>query len=254
MLATLRLALARSRQATIRLGEGVGECVLHDLHVDDGLNWSLVAFSGSESKVFRALKEIASTVYSTVDLNRHTCLLERVGAIEAEFVGECGDLIDRFAEWQWDEWSVPTLQGTRDSLRLQAIRRGGFGGAMAQAQTFDQDRPLNPTLGVCLTFHPGFMLRLIAEVICPVAYLPLIPEMISGISNGTAEAEAVDMGGIVRTVITANPAVVSADDVHNILRNWRPLAGRATLIGALRPFDLHGAETVIWHERQVWSE
>lgn len=254
MLATLKLALARNRKVIESVAEGLGDCSLHDLHVDDDLNWSLIAFSGSESQVFRALKEVASTVYSTVDLNRHSCLLARVGAIEAEFIGECGDLIDRFAAWQWDEWSMPTLQGTRDSLVLQTIRRGGFGGAMAQAQTFDKERPLNPTLGVCLAFHPGYMVRLVADIVCPASYLPLIPEMIHGVSQGTAEAEAVDLGGIARAVITANPSVVSADDVHTILRNWRPLAGRATIVGALRPFDLHGAETVLWHERQVWSE
>lgn len=254
MLATVRLALARNRDVLRRLVPAAEPCVFHDLHVDQELNWSLLAFSGTQSQVYKGLREVASIAYDSIDLNRHSGYIDRVGALEVELVGGNSETTRRFCQWQWDEWAVPSVLDSKNQDSVLLLKRRGFGGALANHPIPDFGGSVHESRGVCIVYDSGFRLRLGIDVVCPSTHIPLIGKKLNEAFGTSVEHETVDLGGIGRSVVTTfDPVGASLDAIHGLLQQWRPLAGRPTLLGALRPFDLSNAQSVLWHERQVWD-
>lgn len=128
------------------------DVTVHFLQGDVDHNRTVSAFSGQEASVFAALADLCAEALPRIDLQRHTGVHPRVGALDVcPFVPLDGTPVqsllpevDAFAKWLAGMYELPVFlyeksESGRHEADLPALRKGGFAGLFT--------RDLNPDYG-----------------------------------------------------------------------------------------------------------
>lgn len=128
------------------------DVTVHFLQGDVDHNRTVSAFSGQEASVFAALADLCGEALARIDLQRHTGVHPRVGALDVcPFLPLDGTPVpgllfevDAFAKWLAETYDLPVFlyeksESGRHEADLPALRKGGFAGLFT--------RELNPDYG-----------------------------------------------------------------------------------------------------------
>jgi glutamate formiminotransferase len=122
---------------------------VHYLQSDPDHNRTVSAFSGPEEKVAEALLSLCTLAFDAIDLNRHTGVHPRIGALDVcPFLPLDGELtpatlaaangfVERVAATMAARHDVPVFlyeksERGRHEADLPSLRRGGFGGLIGR--------------------------------------------------------------------------------------------------------------------------
>ena len=154
----------RIRLLTEAVANVAGAALLH-VTSDADHHRSVVTFAGTEEAVAQAALELARKAVELIDLNRHTGVHPRLGALdvlpfvplEGSSLADCVRLAHAVGERIWRELEVPVYFYESAALRperkrLEEVRRGGFEG-IRQALA-DGDISRTPDLGKA-QLHPS---------------------------------------------------------------------------------------------------
>jgi glutamate formiminotransferase len=147
---------------------------VHYLDADIDHNRSVTAFSGSHDAVADALIELCSLAFERIDLNRHSGVHPRIGALDVcPFVSPWGCDIHEMLQWVdtvaseiAGRFDVPVFlyeksEKGRHEADLPTLRKGGFGGLLGRTLEPDFGPPhAHPRLGATILGWRDFLIAM----------------------------------------------------------------------------------------------
>lgn len=250
--------------------------VTHDCEADVDHNRSVVALSGEFAALCDANAMLAEVAFDAINLNRHTGVYPRIGALDAlRFMPSDGssasaleaghrDELERFAFSLAEGYRLPVyLDGHSERRRgeseLFAIREGGFGSLFDRLLWPDfGPTALHPFLGVAVVGFHDFYLE--ADIRLTHDGGKAAREIAARIEElrreGDARFAGVTAHGWVLDsreqtevhVILESPDVAPLDPIVDFVRVEASIKGAgfagADLVGAIRPQDMECSSRV----------
>jgi glutamate formiminotransferase len=143
---------------------GGSEVRLHYCQSDVDHNRTVTAFSGESDLVTNVLLDLCEVAFDIIDLNRHSGVHPRVGALDVcPFILREGDLLEALAAAEYaaakiaTRYEIPVYlyeksERGRHESDLPSLRRGGFGSLLGHELHPDFGPTLaHPRLGVTIT-------------------------------------------------------------------------------------------------------
>lgn len=273
-LVELAFSSGRDRDLRWRVEEAiVPRCKLHDLRADLDANRSWLAFSGTEEASAEVLAEVMELVMDRVDLTRHAGSFPRIGAVDdLRLIGEFD--VQALAEQFSSRFEVPIFLTGQSRVQLteadlDAARKRGFGGLMAEMPTPDLGpAAVHPHLGVLPMGKWRFYLsaqvriaestlnvsaRLAQEV---ASYVELEHERFQGVTAMAYQRQ--EFGDTVLHLEFREPDLAPPDPIFKWVHLRAEAMRRAVLnvemVGAVRPSDLISTRLAPVRSKQVvWA-
>lgn len=151
---------------------------VHYLASDVDHNRTVSAFSGEHLDVSRALIDLCETAFPAIDLNRHTGVHPRIGALDVcPFVAPWGCDADEMEAWVdqvgseiADRFDVPVFlyeksEKGRHEADLPALRKGGFGSLLGRELAPDfGPTAAHPRLGATILGWRDFLVAMNVDI------------------------------------------------------------------------------------------
>ena len=252
----------------------------HRLKSDVDLNRTVCAFSGPAPAVFAILELMTEMVFPTIDLQHHTGLHPRIGALDVCDLcvspdDETGQIeleadIERYALFAVRRWSIPVVltersERTRPEQEILEMRRGGFGSLLERRLRSDYGpNQVHPLLGVLMIGQRPYNLRIEVQVESEATVCQELAEQLSSDNlNETAPFPGVaattfflpTLGRSILRLDLRLPDFVGVDELMDWIHHWLHQRGGgvkgAQWEGFVRSRDLEFARSVTTHEEQV---
>ncbi len=147
---------------------------IHYLSSDVDHNRAVSGFSGAHESVAAALVDLCGVAFPSIDLNRHTGVHPRIGALDVcPFITPWGCEQDEMQEWVdevageiADRFDVPVFlyeksEKGRHEADLPTLRQGGFGGLLGRKLEPDfGPTHANPMLGATVLGWRDFLVAM----------------------------------------------------------------------------------------------
>lgn len=271
----------------VRLTQAIGDMMAaemsirpHRLKSDVDLNRTVCAFSGLAPAVFGILELMTEMIFPSIDLQHHTGLHPRIGALdvcdlivapdtEANQIELEAD-IEKFAFFAVRRWSMPVVL-TERSERLRPeneiieMRSGGFGTLLERTIRSDYGpNQVHPLLGVLMIGQRPYNVRIEVQIeagplVCQELVDCLSSESLSESAPFPGVAAATyflpTLGCSILQLDLRLPDFVSVDELMDWIHHWLHQHG-GTVKGAqwegfVRNKDLEFARSVTTHEEQI---
>jgi glutamate formiminotransferase len=174
---------------------------VHYLLGDVDHNRTVSAFSGHHEIVARVLLDLCELAFPRIDLNRHTGVHPRIGALDVlPLVAPWGCEVEEMEEWVdivaseiADRFDVPVFlyeksEKGRHEADLPALRKGGFGGLLGRE--LDPDfgpREAHPRLGATVLGWRDFLIAMNIDL--DTTDLPLVRRLAKKVRTLRSEGD-----------------------------------------------------------------